>query len=413
MRISILSQWYLPEPADLLHELACDLQELGHDIQIITGFPNYPSGRLYPGYHLRPWMRERIDGVDLLRLPLYPDHSRSGFKRAANYLSFALSTSVAGPFLARRPDVIFVYHPPLTVGLPAWVLSRFWRVPFVYQVQDMWPETLQATGMLSNGRVLRGIDRLARFVYRKAAAVCVISPGFKVTLVEKGVPTDKIFVVSNWVDRKVYYPANVDMSMAEELGLAGKFIVMFAGNMGEAQRLQTVIDAAGKLSSLKEVEFVLVGDGIALGELNEETRRRGLKNVRFLGRYPAEAMPGLYALADVLLVHLKNDPLFEITIPHKIFSYMASGKPILAAVQGDAANVITSAGAGITCPPEDAEALACAVHELYEMPAPEREAMARSGLRAAQEEYSREVLVSQIASLLSSLVEPGKSDKKE
>lgn len=405
MRISILTQWYPPEPVYLMHELAQDIQALGHDVEVITGFPNYPSGELSSNYRLRPWMREEIDGIKVLRTWLYPDHSRSAIKRVANYLSFALSAMLAGPFLGQRPDVLFVYHPPLTVGLPGWLLSRFWRVPFVYQIQDMWPETLQATGMLNNKRILRAIARFARFIYRRADAICVISPGFKANLVEKGVPAHKIHVISNWVDQNTFFPATGDHDLAEKLELGDKFNVMFAGNIGEAQGLDTVLEAAERLRSLEEVQFVLVGDGIALPSLQGEAERRGLVNVRFLGRYPPTVMSRLYALADVLLVHLKNDPLFRITIPHKVFSYMASGKPILAAVDGDAADVVTEAGAGLACAPEDAAAMAQMIRRFYKMSATDRQKLGTRGLQAVEDNYSRTIVVNQLESLMASLVD--------
>lgn len=404
MRILIIRQFYSPEPTQLGPELAKTLREKGHDVTVLTGFPNYPSGELYPGYHLRPWMKETLEGVPIVRVPLYPDHSRSAPKRVLNYVSFALSGSVLGPFLLTKPDVIFVYHPPLTVGLTAWVLSRLWRVPFLYQIQDMWPETLAATGMLDNPRLLDLVGRIAKWIYARADAICVISPGFRDNLIRKGVASERIHVVPNWVDTQAYYPAQTDPELAEELDLAERFNVMFAGNIGEAQGLGTILGAAQRLQDLPALQFVIVGDGTALPRLREASRARGLNNVRFLGRYPAESMPRLYALADVLLVHLKDDPLFRITIPHKILSYMASGKPILAAVSGDAADVVLAAGAGIACQPQNPAALAKTVRQFASMPPSEREKMADGGLKAARKEYARATLVGQIESLLQSLV---------
>ncbi|HBY93751.1 MAG TPA: glycosyltransferase WbuB [Chloroflexi bacterium] len=412
MKILILTQWYPPEPALLLQELAQTLQEMDHQVTILTGFPNYPSGQLYPGYRLRFWQRENLAGVSVIRVPLYPDHSRSGARRVLNYLSFALSSAVLGSWLTPRPDAIFVYHPPLTVGLPAYVLSHLWRVPFVYQIQDMWPETLQATGMLNNERALGWVGRFAEWVYAHAGAVCTISPGFRDNLIQKGVPEDKIHVISNWVDTSTYRVVPPDPARAQALGMAGKFNIMFAGNIGEAQGLEVLVDAAALLQDLQPVQFVVVGDGVALPRLRKAVEARGLSNVLFLGRYPTSAMPGLYTLADVLLIHLKDDALFRITIPHKTFAYMASGKPILAAVAGDAVDVVTLAGAGVTCPPENPEALASTVRQLYQMPASKRRQMAERGLRAAQTTYSRKVVVAQIEQALRSAVQEHRCQKR-
>lgn len=403
MRILILRQFYPPEPTTLGPELAKTLQGNGHDVTVLTGFPNYPSGELYPGYRLCPWMKEELDGIPIVRVPLYPDHSRSGIRRVLNYMSFALSSSLLGPLLLRKPDVIFVYHPPLTVGIPAWTLSRLWRVPFLYQIQDMWPETLAATDMLHNQRVLDLVATFAKWVYARAGAICVISPGFRDNLIQKGVPSEKIHLVPNWVDTDTYYPAQPDPELAQELGLGDRFNVMFAGNIGEAQGLETALAAAHSLQDLPEVQFVFVGDGVALRRLEDQAQ--DLDNVRFLGRYPVASMPGLYALADVLLVHLKDDPLFRITIPHKILSYMASGKPILAAVAGDAATAVTKAGAGLACAPQDAQALADTVRRFYHMDSAEREALGRNGLVAAHTTYARDQLVGRIEAVLQSLIE--------
>ncbi|HSN74443.1 MAG TPA: glycosyltransferase family 4 protein [Anaerolineae bacterium] len=400
MRVLILTQWYPPEPAMLLQELAQSLQDRGHEVTVLTGFPNYPAGQLYPGYSVRLRQRETLAGVPVVRVPLYPEHSQSGRRRALNYLSFALSSAAFGPWLVRRPDVLFVYHPPLTIGIPAFVLSRLWRVPFVYQIQDMWPETLSATGMFDNPRLLGWIGRFARWVYGKAHSILVISPGFRRNLLEKGVPPEKIHVVSNWVDPATYYRTQPDAQLAQTLGLAGRFNVMFAGNMGEAQGLETVIEAAKLLRDDPQIQFVLVGDGIALPRLQQLVEQHGLANVRFLGRYPAHEMPRLYALADALLVHLKDDPLFRITIPHKTLAYLGSGKPILAAVAGDVADLIDSIGAGVTCPPENPQALAAAVRALQSLSASERQAMGEKGADAAQARYSRDVMTGEIAAVL-------------
>ena len=404
MRIVILTQWYPPEPALLLQELAQTLKSRGHKVTVLTGFPNYPSGELYPGYRLRLRQRETLGGVPIVRMPLYPEHSRSGIRRVLNYISFALSSAILGAWSVSRPDVVFVYHPPLTIGVPAYVLSRLWRVPFVYQVQDLWPETLSATAMLNNRRLLDWIDRFARFVYSRADKILVISPGFRKNLLDKGVPAEKVHVVSNWVEFEDGPLVKPDLEWASRLGLAGRFNVMFAGNMGQAQALETVIEAAALLRDLPKIQFVFVGDGLALPSLKQAVQDKNLSNVRFLGRYPQQTMPNLYALVDVLLVHLKDAPLFEITIPHKVLTYLGAGKPILAAVAGDAAAIVLQTGAGTTCPPENPQALSEAVRYLFAMSPEARQTMGERGIQAAHTSYSREELVSKIEDVLRTAV---------
>ena len=404
MRILLLTQWYPPEPASLLQELAQTLLEKGHDVEVLTGFPNYPSGKLYPGYRLRWSMKEKLDKISVSRVFLYPDHSGSKIKRILNYFSFAISSAFLGPWMVSKPDVIFVYHPPLTVGIPAFLISRLWRVPFVYQVQDMWPETLRATGMVTNQSVLKWVGVFAKRVYRWAHAVLVISPGFKHNLIRKGVDGGKIYVVSNWVDSKLYHPIEPDFRLKEQLGLINKFNVMFAGNLGKAQGLETVIETAVLFSNNKKIQFIFVGDGVVLPELKRMVEEKKLNNIVFLGRYPEKEMSKLFALADVLLVHLNDDPLFQITIPHKILSYLAVGKPIIAALDGDGAEVVIDAKAGIVCPPQNPEALAKAVSTMYNLSKEEREKLGSNALQAARTKYSRQKLVDEIEDVLEQAV---------
>ncbi len=393
MRILVLSQWYDPEPNFKGHILGNDLQARGHHVTAITGFPNYPGGKVYTGYRIR-WRRwEERDGVRVLRVPLYPSHDSSGVRRAVNYLSFAASASLFGPALCGPADVMWVYHPPLTVGIPASWIGLLRRIPFVYEIQDMWPETVMASGFMSNGLAIRWLDKLAHFVYRQAAAISVISPGFKRNLVSKGVPAQKIHVIPNWADEEIYRPVARDSALGERFELCGHFNVMFAGNMGPAQALHHVLEAATLLKDLPDVQFVLIGDGIDLPHLQAQAQRCGLDNVRFIPRQPATAMPGFFAWGDALLVQLRNDPLYHMTIPSKTLAYMACGRPILCAVPGDGADVVRQAGAGLICPLEDPAALAQAVRDLHAMPADQREAMGQAGRQAFLANYTRAVLV--------------------
>jgi len=261
--------------------------------------------------------------------------------------------------------------------------------------------------MVKSPRALAWVGRFARGVYARARALIVISPGFRQNLLEKGVAPEKIHVISNWVDQAVYRPEERDPGLSDALKLTGRFNVMFAGNMGEAQGLETVLEAAALLRDLDDVQFVLVGGGIAVPRLQEIVRERELTNVRFLGRFPIQQMPGLYALADALLIHLKDDPLFRITIPHKTFAYMASGKPVLAAMAGDAADIVSGAEAGLTCPPENAGALADTVRRLRGLSDAERRRMAQNGLDTIRDAYSRDLLAGQIEGLLKAITAVG------
>ena len=405
MRILLLSQWYDPEPADKIGGLARGLVALGHTVTVLTGFPNYPSGRLYPGYRLRWRQWESCEGVRVLRLPLYPSHDRSALRRAANYASFALSASVLGPVLAGPADVLWVYHPPLTVGVPAMWLAALRRMPFIYEVQDMWPETLAATGMLNSAWVSGLIGGLARFIYRRAAAITVISPGFKGNLVAKGLPVEKIHVIPNGADEAVYRPVPPDEGLACQHGLAGRFNVIFAGNMGAAQALEHVLAAAEQLGDLPAVQFVFIGDGVEEAALRQGAADRGLTNVRFIGRQPAEQMPHFLALADAVLMHLKRHPLFAITIPSKLAAYLACGRPIVCAMEGDTADLVRGAGAGLVCPPEDPQALADAVRALHAMPAAQRAALGEAGRKEFMEHFATSQIIGRYETLFRSVAQ--------
>ncbi|MEM4360288.1 MAG: glycosyltransferase family 4 protein [Candidatus Bilamarchaeaceae archaeon] len=367
MKILLLTQWYPPEPAELLEELACALKEKGNEIYVLTGFPNYPSGKIYSGYKLKLLQKEIRKDIPITRVFLFPDHSRIAWRRAFNYISFSIS-ALYGSLFIQKPDLIYAYHPPLTIGLPAYILSKRWKIPFVYNIQDMWPETLQATNMLNNKVILNLINKCSLWVYKKASAIFVISPGFYYNLIEKGVNKEKIYIIPNWVDHEFFRPLNYDSELAKQLDIHGKFNILYAGNIGEAQGLESVIEAAELLKNISRIHFLFAGDGTALNSLKNIVEKKNLNNVRFLGRYPANFMPKLYSIVNVLLVHLKDEPLFRITIPHKIYTYMAAAKPILAAVSGDGADEIKNAKAGIVCAPQNPESIAEAVLQLYQMP---------------------------------------------
>ncbi len=412
MRVVILSQYYPPEPIPKPHELARGLAERGHEVVVITGFPNYPAGQLYPDTRLRLWKWEVLDGIRILRLPLYPDHSRSAVRRALNYGSFAVAAGLLGSALSGPVEVMFAEHPPLTIGLAAWMIGRLRRVPFVYAVNDLWPESVEATGIVRSRRLLDYMGRLERFVYRHAAAIAVISPGIKANLAGKGVPPEKVHVMPHWADESLYRPVPPDPQLAEDLGMAGHFNVVFAGQLGLAQGLDAVLDAADELSDLPDVQFVLVGDGTDADRLRQAAGQRGLKNVRFLDRQPAARMPAIFAVSDALLVTLRDHRLFRITIPSKTIAYLACGRPVLMAVEGDAADLIRATAAGVTCGAGSGKELAGAVRRLRAMPRTALEDMGRAGRAAFLATYTRSVLLDRYEAIFLELARP-KAQRQE
>lgn len=386
MRILLLTQWFDPEPTFKGLLFARKLQQLGHEVEVITGFPNYPGGKLYPGFRQTWRSRENIEGIVVTRVPLYPSHDGSAVKRLLNYFSFALTSCLYGIFGAKKADVIYVYHPPMTVGLSGALIGLFRNTPFVYDIQDLWPDTLRATGMIGNERALSVVSSVCNWIYRRASHVVVLSPGFRKLLIERGVSDSKMSVIYNWCDEtslQIPEHTGVDLSFMD-----GRFNVVFAGNMGKAQALNIVIDAAKiVVSQNAQVQFVFVGGGIEVDNLKKMSAELALQNVRFLPRMQMNEVGAVLAKADALLVHLKDDPLFEITIPSKTQAYLAVGKPILMAVGGDAADLVLRADAGIAVKPENADSLADGVLQMAKLPVERRETMGKN----ATEFYAREL----------------------
>jgi len=393
MRILLLTQWFDPEPTFKGLLFAKELQRLGHEVDVLTGFPNYPGGKLYPGYRLRIAQREVIEGVSVLRVPLYPSHDGSSLGRAWNYVSFALSATI-GIFGVRRPDIAYVYHPPASVALPAILLKWLRGTPFIYDVQDLWPESLSATGMIRHRALLGMVRHWMRFVYRRAAHIVVLSHGYRDALARDGVPAEKLSVIPNWTYE---HDAPSDSAKAES---DQNFEVVFAGTMGFGQALDTVLLSAKQLQDRgAAIAFTFVGGGVEVERLRGLAEQMGLRNISFLGRQPTTEMPALFQRADALLVHLKDNDLYAMTIPSKAQAYLLAGRPILMGVRGDAARIVEEAGAGLAFTPQEPASLTEAVLTLSGMSPERRAAMGRSGRLYYQENLALEVGAAKFARL--------------
>jgi glycosyltransferase involved in cell wall biosynthesis len=361
-RILLLTQWFDPEPTAKGLPFAKALVRRGHEVEVVTGFPNYPDGRLYPGYRMSWLKRETVDGVRITRLPLYPSHDASASRRLTTYATFSLSATLYALFGAKRPDVVYVYQLPST-GVVAALIKAFRGAAFVFDVQDVWPDALRATGMVRSERMLRIVDRVTRWLYRRADAVVVLSPGFRQLLLDRGVPASKIELIYNWCDEAAL--AAPTGTSAELAALNGQFRIVFAGNMGKAQSLDAVLEAADRLKREgTRVHFVFVGGGVEVERLKAIAETRALTNVTFLPRMPMNRVGEVLQSADAVLVHLKDEPIFARTIPSKIQAYMALGKSILVAVHGDAAELVRQAQCGVEATPEDAASIARAASQL-------------------------------------------------
>lgn len=407
-RVLLLTQWFDPEPTFKGLVFARELIRQGYEVEVVTGFPNYPGGKIYPGYKLRLLQREQIDGVQVTRVPLYPSHDQGAIGRVLNYVSFAAASLFYGLFFAKRPDVVYAYHPPLTVGISAALIRLFRRVPVVYDIQDMWPDTLRATGMFSNERALKAVSIVCDWVYRRVDQLVVLSPGFKRLLIERGVPEGKIEVIYNWcAEDSIAAPqGGVPASFPGD----DKFRVLFAGNLGKAQALDAVLDAAEQLQeSAPSLMFVFLGGGVEAKRLQQLAADKVLRNVIFLPPVPMTEVGSYLAAADALLVHLKKDPLFTVTIPSKTQAYMAVGKPILMAVDGDAADLVLESECGQVAESENPASLAGAALALMRASVEERIVMAENSRRFYRDNLSQSVGVGRFGAIFKQLAERARS----
>ncbi len=402
IRVLLLTQWFDPEPTFKGLVFARELVRQGFDVEVLTGFPNYPGGKVYPGYTINMLQREVVDGVQVTRVPLYPNHGQSAIKRVLNYASFAASALVYGLFMAKRVDVIYAYHPPLTVGITASLIRLFRRIPVVYDIQDMWPDTLRATGMINSPRALNIVETVCQWVYRRVDHIVVLSPGFKRLLVQRGVPATKVDVIYNWADEAAL--AVPQGQLPADFPGAERFRILFAGNIGKAQALDTVLDAAALLQARgSRVCFVMLGGGVEVSRLKLRAAELKLKNLVFLPPVPMAEVGTLLHAADALLVHLRKDPLFEITIPSKTQAYMTVGKPLLMAVNGDAADLVLQSGGGVVAESENVVALALAAEGLAALAPAQLYMMGQKAQHYYQENLALQVGVSRFGEIFKRL----------
>ncbi|MBX3119940.1 MAG: glycosyltransferase family 4 protein [Fimbriimonadaceae bacterium] len=400
MKILFLSQHYKPEPCDTrTSQLAQHLAARGHKTSVITSFPNYPLGKTYEGWRQQIVKKQQVDGVNVIRVPMYPSHTKSPKRRALSYLSFGLSAAILGEIFTKRPNLIWIHHPPLTTGLAGYFLAKIKGVPYVYEIHDLWPETLVSTGVIKEGRITRAIRKVCGFLYKRSAAIVVTSAGMKSHLERQNVEPEKIHVIPQWADEAIYHPVPRDLKFGDEHGLNGKFNVLFAGNLGLAQGLDTVLCAARRLERFENLQIVLVGNGVEAERLKQRVQDEKITNVRFLGQHPAESMPQFFAWADALLIHLKDDPLFAITVPSKTQVYVACGRPILCGVAGDGADVVSKAACGLTFEPEDVDAMANAIAMMIEASDEVRDRFANKARESYLREFGQDALVDRYEAL--------------
>lgn len=408
VKILVVSQYFWPE-GFRINEVTRTLVEQGHQVDVLTGKPNYPEGRIHPGYRAFGCDREIFHGVNVSRVPLVPRGQNSKTRLALNYISFVFFGVFCGPWLqrGRQYDVIFVYGlSPVFLALPGLFLGWLKKVPVVIWVQDLWPQSLSATGYVQNRLILGGVEKVVRYIYRYADLLLVQSRAF-VEPVRRLASGTAIKYYPNSVDGSFVKPSLSD-DTPDVPGLNAPFTVMFAGNIGFAQAVDVIVDAATLLKEHKDIHFIVLGDGSRREWMLQQASQRGLVNLHLPGRFPVETMPGFMQRASVLLVTLADREIFAATVPNKVQAYMAAGRPIIACMNGEGARLVVEAGAGLAVPAEDSQGLAEAVLQMYRLSVLEREDMASNAQAYYREHFDHEKLVSQLIEFFEEVVGRGK-----
>lgn len=400
MRILIVTQYFWPENFRIT-DLAIALKDKGHDVTVLTGMPNYPSGKVYEGYSWWKNRRELMQDIPVIRVPLFVRRESKSWQLAMNFLSFVVSGCLFAPWLLQEKkfDVVFSYEPsPVTVAIPAILMKRLKKAPLLFWVQDLWPETLAATGAVKSPAILSAVRHMVRWIYRSCDRILVQSRGFVEPVIDIGAEKDRVEYFPNWAE-SLYEPVLLNATAPERDEVPDDgFVLMFAGNLGVAQSLETIIAAAEILKD-EAIHWVFLGDGRRRVWLQDEIKAKGLhNNVHVLGSRPMETMPAYFSLASAMLVTLRDDPVMATTIPGKVQSYFACARPVLGALNGEGAKVINESGAGYSVASDDCQGLAAEVLKMSKLSDAEREEMGQAALRYCQENFDRNMLVQQLES---------------
>ena len=401
MNILFLTDNFPPEtnaPATRTHEHARQWVAAGHQVTVLTNVPNFPAGRVFPGYRNKLWQREAMDGIRVVRVWTYVTANEGFFRRSLDYFSFGASSVIGGLFL-RAPDVIVATSPQIFTALGACILAWIKRRPFVFELRDLWPDSIVAVGAMREGPLLRTLRRLEYWLYRRAAKIVSVTHSFKRILVANGIPQGKIAVIRNGVDLEAFVPGPKPVELARRLGLEGRFVAAYVGTIGMAHGLDVLLAAAEHLRDRGNLAFVLVGTGAERARLEQEAKRRGLDRVIFVGPVDKAEVKRYWRLCDVALVLLKDAPVFHHVIPSKIFEAMGTGRPIVLGVRGESEELLKEAGAGIAIPPENSQALAEGILRIMDSPALCRD-MGASGRRFVETKFDRRGLALEMLNVL-------------
>lgn len=397
MRIAFFSHYFPPEigaPAARVSELARVWAEQ-HEVTVVTGFPNHPTGRIPEEYRGRFFAREQKDGYTVLRCWLYATPNEGFVRRTLGHLSFMASGFLAGAFRLRRPDVLIATSPTFFSVFSAWALGALYRAPFVFEVRDLWPGIFVELGVLKNRALIRVLEALELWLYRRAALVVTVTRGFAEDIVRRGIPAEKVIVIPNGADLEQYSPGPARVELRRQMGAGpSDFLVLYIGAHGISHALDRILDAADRLRGSSRIRFAFVGEGARKADLLRIASERVLANVSFLPGQHREAVADFYRAADLCLVPLRDVPLFSTFIPSKMFEIMACARPIAASVRGEAAAILEASGGAVVLEPEAAEALAAAVEDLSRDPK-RCEELGRRGRRYVEEHFDRRKLAAE------------------
>lgn len=408
MRILFLTHYFPPEvnaPASRTFEHCRVWAQHGHEVRVFTNVPNHPAGKVYAGYRNRPWQMEVMAGVKVVRGLTVPAPNRGVLLRSLNYAFYMVMAVLCAPFLPRA-DVVVSTSPQFLCGLAGFFVSRIKRAPWVLEVRDLWPESVTTVGAMQRGLVIRLLEWLEHFAYRKADLIVSVTDSFVPRIAARCGNPAKVHVVKNGVDLEFFRPDRDGSALAAQLGVDGRFVAAYVGTHGMAHGLDVILDAADRLRARRDIVFVMAGDGAERERLVRRRHEMQLDNLLILGQLPRQQVPDLWAITDASLVLLRKQPLFDMVLPSKIFEAMGMARPIILGVHGESERLVAGSGAGICIEPEDAGQLAAAVAAL----ADDRErarALGRAGRRFVEEHFDRRKLAGRYEALLRGLAERG------
>lgn len=387
MNILIVSQYFYPEPF-IINDIAVRLVEAGNRVTVYTGKPNYPEGKIYEGYSKQKISNENMNGIDIFRVPLRP-RKKGSLNLIINYLSFVYNgIRYAKTFMKKKKnfDIIFMVQlSPITSMIPAIYLKKKLRLPMVTWVQDIWPESVSATGLITNRVLLYPLKILSNYLYNRSDLLLAQSKSFESLLLTRAKKSVRYYPNSYDSDRINNEPF-IKNDILEKI--KNKFIIMFAGNIGTAQDVETIVEAGKKLKDNPEIIIAFVGNGSMVAYINNKIQEHNLSNIILVGRVESKMMNSIYSYADVLLMTLKNETIFSMTVPSKLQSYLSTSKPIISAVPGEGNKIVLAANAGISVDPSDSDAIQKAIEQLFSMAKAELKKLGNNGKKYFDKHYN-------------------------